>query len=156
MPVWFFFSTPGCGCGQRPAFPAPSHSRDQSPDANRAAGMPELGRLTFKSDDAAGAASTGVCDVGFRRVTLHRLDRWADRSGRCSSHTGIAIDNSTAFATNQRSTGVPALRGLRSNPLNLSGSCQRRECSMSSVAFVVSVGPLARVSPGVRRVSIVT
>src|SRR5450631_1149539 len=72
---------------------------------------------------------------------------------RCSSHAGIAIDNSTVFAVNQLTTGVPALSGLRSNPLNLSGSCQRREYSMSSVAFVVSVSSLARVSLGVRRVS---
>ena len=83
--------------------------------------------------------------------TLHRLDR---PRGSIKA-AGISIDNSTAFAPKQLATGVPALSGLRSNPLNLSGSCQRREYPMSSAVFVVSASPLASVLLGIRRVSII-
>jgi hypothetical protein len=46
----------------------------------------------------------------------------------------------TALSASRRltaSTGVPAKCWLRRYPLNLSGSCQRRECSMSKSAVLL-------------------
>jgi len=55
-------------------------------------------------------------------------------------NAGLATRSLTARSASRRltaSTGVPAKCRLRKYPLNLPGSCQRRECSMSKTAVLL-------------------
>jgi hypothetical protein len=81
----------GCGCGQHPAFPAPSAFKGDndraSPGRKRAAGMRSRGCLKIKSEDTASSiASPRTRGEAKRRATplpSPRISAAATRAPRC-------------------------------------------------------------------------